>query len=341
MGKILNYVHSHIILILVVSATGGLIGCQNQQGVEVVDEQIVPSSIPSATPIPLTDLAFATLAPPTIEVIQQTPTPLPTATPTPTATPILYTIQEGDTLLAIAIDNRTTVDEIQSLNPNVRAELLSIGQEITLPPPATPIFSNDQPTALPIAIEVLSTSLFPDGAGGLWVIGEVKNSADYSIENLQLEIILYGEGGLVVGQKKTWAPAPQIPPNESTPFGVLFPQKPEGNLQTEIKVASGFAIANISEGDRYYFGITADEPQFTTDGEAIKVSGTITNSGSETAIDSVGLISTYDISGRLIGYGQITFSPTIPPGEQEIYSGTFLPLAGEASSVKIQTYAKK
>ena len=341
MGKKNNCVHLRIVLNLVLIALLGLMGCRMGQTANENEAKLLPSSVPTPSPIPLLDLAFATLAPPTIEVIQQTPTPLPTATATPTPTPIVYTIQDGDTLLAIAIDNQTTVEEIQSLNPDVRPELLSIGQEITLPPPATPVFRSERPTALPIQIEVLSVSLFSDGAGGLWVLGEVKNSADYFIENLQLEITLFGEEGLMVGSKKTWAPAPQVGPNESTPFGLVFPQKPDGNLQAEIKVASGFAQANSIDEGRYYFGLTADQPQFEVNGEAISMTGKVTNNGSETAKDAFGLLLTYDNDGRLTGYSQIAFSQSLSPDESENYTSTFVPVGSEVTAVRIQTYSKK
>ena len=341
MSKAVKYTQLQTVVMLLALSTMGLIGCQTQPTADEPNEQTSSTASPTATPIELIDLAFATLAPPTIEVIQQTPTPLPTATATPTATPIVYAIQEGDTLLAIAIDNQTTVDEIQILNPDVRPELLSIGQEIELPPPATPVFSSEQPTALPIQINVLSASLFPDGAGGLWVIGEVENSANYFIENLQLELTLYGTGGLAVGRTETWAAAPLIGPNGSTPFGVLFPQKPDGNLQVEVGVASGFASATASDDGRYYFGITADEPEFEAKDEAVTVSGKVTNSGDQAAIETIGLLLAYGSDGRLIGFNRLAFSPALSAGATEDYTTTFLSLGGRVSTVKIQTYSKK
>lgn len=318
---------------------GLLFGCRTPQTAENEGATPPPTAPPTATPVQLADLTFATLAPPTIEVIQQTPTPLPTATSTPTATPIVYAIQDGDTLLAIAIDNQTTVEEIQTLNPGVRPELLSIGQEITLPPPATPVFSSERPTPLPVQVEVVSTSLFPDGAGGLWVLGEMKNSSDYFLENLQLEITLYGAGGLAVGQAKTWGAAPLVAAGDTTPFGVLFPQKPDGNLQAEIDVASGFVLPDLPSG-RDYFGLTADEPQWRSEGETLEISGTLSNSGGQTAVDAVGLLLAYDSSNRLIGYSQHRFPPSLPAGESVAYATTFVPLGGEVSKVRIQIYAK-
>lgn len=298
-------------------------------------------NVEAPTEIFLRDLAFATLAPPTIEVIQQTPTPLPTATATPTATPIVYVIEAGDTLLGVAIDNQTTVEEIQSLNPNVRPELLSIGQEIALPPPATPVFGNDRPTPLPIQIQVGSASLFPDGAGGLWVVGEVENSADYFLENLRLEIILYGEGGLVVGRMETWTASELIAPNSTSVFGLFFPQKPEGNLQVEIQAIRGFTFAQLPEDDSRYFGLTADEPQLDFDQEAFAISGNIANVGNQIATDIILLVATYDFDGRLTGFAQFSPFETLAIGEEASYTYALVPPGGLADQVKVQVSARK
>lgn len=49
----------------------------------------------------------------------------------------LYTVQKGDTLYQIAINNNTTVDEIKKLN-NLTTNSLSVGQLLKLPSALTP-----------------------------------------------------------------------------------------------------------------------------------------------------------------------------------------------------------
>lgn len=69
-----------------------------------------------------------------------TPTATPTQTPMPTSTPtsippLVHQVQEGETLLAIAVTYDTTVEEIQALNPDVDTELIQVGQLLLIPVP--------------------------------------------------------------------------------------------------------------------------------------------------------------------------------------------------------------
>lgn len=52
---------------------------------------------------------------------------------------ITYTVEEGDTLLGIALDHDTTVEAIQAVNPDVNLDLIYPGQQIIVPlAPPTP-----------------------------------------------------------------------------------------------------------------------------------------------------------------------------------------------------------
>ena len=101
-------------------AIGLLSGCQS-----TATATPAPTVTPSPTrELPVTVMMQAT-ATATATIVQNNPTPYPSPTPLPTATPITYVIQEGDTLLGIAIDHQTTTEEIEALNPEVDARMLS------------------------------------------------------------------------------------------------------------------------------------------------------------------------------------------------------------------------
>jgi|GEM_PF-2964599 len=78
----------------------------------------------------------------TPEVVATTPaatptTAAPTPTPTATATETIYTVEAGDTALAIAIEFDISLAELAEANGMTEAELdsLQIGQELTIPRP--------------------------------------------------------------------------------------------------------------------------------------------------------------------------------------------------------------
>ncbi|MEZ4590041.1 MAG: LysM domain-containing protein [Chloroflexota bacterium] len=158
-----------------------LVGCQSDDGAELA---VVETAVPS--PTPQIGVAFATRAAPTAAVLQTTPTPLPTPTATPTPTPIIYPIESGDTLLGIAIQRGTTVEEIVALNPGIVPENLQIGQQVILPPPPTvnPLLAPG--TAVPIQVIVTKIHAYQTPVGSLWLLGEVTNAE--TAENIQVEL---------------------------------------------------------------------------------------------------------------------------------------------------------
>lgn len=122
------------------------------------------------------------------------PTPGPTEPPTATFTPgaggqITYVVQEGDTLLGIALQFGTTVAEIQRLNGLGTSTLIYAGQELivaevavtptetaplpTNTPPLPPSPTPPPPSVTPVAGGSICVSAFDDANGnGLRDTGE-------------------------------------------------------------------------------------------------------------------------------------------------------------------------
>lgn len=63
------------------------------------------------------------------------PTPTPAATPTPTPAPQTYTVQPGDTLLAVAERFEISVEDLQAKNNLSDPNSIFAGQKLELPQP--------------------------------------------------------------------------------------------------------------------------------------------------------------------------------------------------------------
>lgn len=67
-------------------------------------------------------------------LIPVTPTPLAKKTPRPTPTLVFHTIEAGDTLLGLAIQYDTSVEDLMAVNWLTDATALQIGQKLVIPP---------------------------------------------------------------------------------------------------------------------------------------------------------------------------------------------------------------
>lgn len=89
--------------------------------------------VTGATTLTATKESTATTTTPAASAAKTTPTPVSTPTPKATATPLVYVVQQGDTLLAIANKFGVDVDTLAAKNDLTDPGKLSLGQELIIP----------------------------------------------------------------------------------------------------------------------------------------------------------------------------------------------------------------
>lgn len=145
-----------------------------------------------------THVAPSPTPPPTIPVTEETVsviTPLPAPSPTPV--PVVYTVQEGDTLGAIAQTYGVTVDELVAANGLADPDVLRVGQRLIIPvesPPPAPTDLHPDPSPEPAFVPVITLTpaptLTPSGPP-LIEIGQVLGSGTIATE----VVIVRNRGG--------------------------------------------------------------------------------------------------------------------------------------------------
>ncbi|MHB0875998.1 MAG: LysM peptidoglycan-binding domain-containing protein [Anaerolineae bacterium] len=109
--------------------------------------QAAPSTQSPATPTMTPRPTFTpTVLPTATATVTVTPTPTrtptatvePTATAVPEATPTIHYVASGETLSGIAEAYGVSVDALMAANDISNASLISVGQELIIPPTATP-----------------------------------------------------------------------------------------------------------------------------------------------------------------------------------------------------------
>jgi LysM repeat protein len=293
-------------------------------GAEPAAEELLPSMTPS--PTAELGVSFMTRAAPQAVVVETTPTPLPTPTATPTPTPILYEIEAGDTLLAIAIQRRTTVDEIRTLNPDVRPELLQIGQVIELPPPATAVAQQMASTPIPLQMRVKQIDAYRTPVGSLWLLGEVVNEGDVAAENVQVEVWLTAADGAPLTAVIGWVAASVIPAGTTAPFAILVNEPPAGFDYPVVAVVGGQSVVDL--GNRS-LAVDVIEQQGQFDESAVIIEGRLQNNA-ETAVAQITIVATlYDAQGRVSGLQQSDVADPLAPGETAVFQLSAAPPGGE------------
>ncbi len=299
---------------------------------------MAPTETAVFTATPQIGVSFVTRAVPTTAVIQTTPTPLPTPTSTPTATPVVYQIESGDTILGIAIQRGSTVDEILALNPGIVPENLQIGQPVILPPPATAIALLAQGAPVPLRVAITKIHAYQTPIGSLWLLGEVTNDGETAVENIQVEIGLLAADGQSVGSVTAWVATSIILPGERGPFGVLLNEPPTNFAQPAVAVVAGQAVVEL--GSRT-LEITISEPELATNGESVTLSGVMTNSGAEAA-SQVRLIATfYDAQGNVTGFQQQMVAEQLGMGEERPFRLEAAPPGGTTVTYTLHAEAQR
>ena len=274
---------------------GGAIGCSGRV-------------ITGPTPTPAS-LAISFATPTMLPVLaSQVLTPVPTNTPAPTPTPAVHIVQPGDTLLGIALQYNVTLEELYQVNGVLKPELLQIGQSIVIPVPGSvgkPAGDNSgaviAPTQPPLPVRVENAARYQAPVGSVWVLGEVFNSTDQPVENVQVRVALLDAAGQEVASDTPFVALAAIPPGGRAPFSVLFSAPPNGVIDFQAYAVRADQAYNY---DSRYAQLQISDVQTRPAGSQYGVSGKVSNTGASNAAGAYVVITLYDDKGRVTGFRQ-------------------------------------
>lgn len=280
-------------------------------GGEVVTPQPTVDTPPTSTPTPapapsLRLTATAPLIPPAA-----------TATPTTTPTPIVHVIQEGETLLSIAFDYGVSLQALQTANSIENPQFLQIGQRLIIPTgeeEAGTMPGLLLPTPTPLPFDVRGIAFHETPVGSLWCLGEIANTTDSALTNVQVHVALFDSAGGRLAGADAFAAADLIPPGERSPFGILFTSPPSDWTSLQVTVVRGETAGALSAS---YVPIAVVEAESQPAGARFQVSGVVQNTSAEQAAGSVSVIvTTYDAQGLITGFrqAQVELEGTLAPG---------------------------
>jgi LysM repeat protein len=257
---------------------------------------------PQPTPAtPVAALRTATSLPTLPPRATSTPapaTPMPSPTPTVTPTPIVYAVQSGDTLLAIAFNFGVPAELIQEANGIIDPRRLQIGQQLIIPrPPEDPEQPpTPTPTPPPMVMRKLHFQQMP--TGGLWALGEVYNLSSGPVSEVIVQVSLFDGEGSLLASELAFPQLDVVPSGGAVSFAILFDAPPEQFAQYQAVVLAGVPM---SANTRYYLDLVAADVQGQTlDANRYRVRGDLRNAGASDAENLRLLVTGYDDEDRVV-----------------------------------------
>ncbi len=170
----------------------------------------------TSTPVPSPTVTVTPRWLPLTPYVSPTPTATPTPNPAPwlptsvlpTPTPWVHVIQEGDTLLGIALQYGVDLEALQKANPALNPNLMPVGATVVIPldeeNPA------GLPTPTPMPLPVGPVVCYPQADGGAWCLAVVHNPGETPVEALsgwlrwgEQEASLQALGNLLPAEART------------------------------------------------------------------------------------------------------------------------------------------
>lgn len=265
---------------------------------------------PEVTPVVLLPTAtpLATV-PPRATFTPAPATPMPTATPTVTPTPIVYLVQSGDTLLAIAAKFGVSAEAIQEANGIVDPRRLQIEQELVIPRPEADPEQPPTPTPTPPPMTIRSLNFQQTPLGALWALGEVYNPGSDPLSEVMLQVSLFDGDGQLLASETAFPQLDVVPPGQAVSFAILYPDPPPHFAQYQAVILAGVPM---SPNTRYYLDLVASDLQGqTADAARYRVKGDLQNVGASDAENLRLLVTAYDDQDRVIVVRQVDLSVSV------------------------------
>lgn len=193
------------------------------------------------------------------------------------------------------------------------------------------------------SLEIQNTAAWTNSTGVLFVTGEIANHTGQDIAEMPVRVALLDGDGAVIIEAADRAMGYHIAAGGFAPFSLRFGQGQPINAvgyrvtmgdQPTTPPARTIIAAPVLQW--------TDESIFTAEGRLL-VTGTVTNTGNQTAFDPMAMVTVFDGSGDVIGaWYQALVTRELRPGESAPYEVNVIELGGGARNyiVELQAYGE-
>jgi hypothetical protein len=159
--------------------------------------------------------------------------------------------------------------------------------------------------------------------GSLWCLGLIRNEQTFPVEQVVIRVYLVRADGTAIAAKDAAAARVTLPPQSTSPYGVLFEAVPDGVGPVAVLISANQRL-DWTEGA---LPVQVRDIQSSDRDGGYHVTGTLVNT-TNTALQQLSVIVTlFDGQGRVTGYRQSRLPPnqSLAPGDKIPFAVDVIP----------------
>jgi LysM repeat protein len=259
--------------------------------------------------------------------------------PSPTSTPQTYTIQQGDSFLAIAIRYKTSVQALQAANPKVDPNMMALGTVLIIPAStAAPAGAAPGPTPVAVALGPVNCAASQDG--GVWCFVLARNNQKKSVENVTAIIRMAGKDASDIVSQVAQAPLNLLPAGESLALAAYFTPPARAPSQASADLLTALPVPD--DDTRYLKSrIEGQKVDLSDDGLSAKVNGQVSLTDKKAQAGQLWVAAmAYDAQGRIVGLRRWENNSTLAAGQKLKFTLWVYSTAGKIDKVDTLSEAR-
>lgn len=309
---------------------------------------VSPSST-APTAYPNVTLTLGRPAPPRTVTLFVTPAATPTSTtaastptepPSPTPMPRLYVIQEGDTLLDIALRHGISLEALRAANAASDLTLLQVGQAIILPEPTQESPAVTQAaahaSATPMALVVQPPACYPTRVETTLCLGRVDNPQPDNAGRVVVEVRLLRPGGETPLVEIATIEQSLIPSGGFAPYRAIFETR-----WSDFMGASAVLLSADAALDSSIRTLSVENQRIDRVDGSFQISAELVNHADDDVQPLRAVVTLQSQSGEVIGYRVTALEgTTLPTGARLPLNLELVPQLYPDSPLSVYIYAE-